>query len=126
MVLALDHLAVRTSDPERLRDFYVRVLGAAVVELDRGRIGVRLGNAQLHLHGPDSTPEPLPAKTAPPGSFDACFVWPDTAEAALAHLRGAGVEPERGPVPRTGAAGAGTSVYFRDPDGNLLELLSYA
>jgi catechol 2,3-dioxygenase-like lactoylglutathione lyase family enzyme len=124
--LDLDHLAVRTSDPEQLRDFYIRVLGAATVELDRGRIGLRLGNVQLHVHGPKSTPEPLPAKMPPPGSFDACFVWPGSADAALDHLRAHGLEPETAPVPRRGAAGNGTSVYFRDPDGNLLELITYA
>ena len=55
-------------------------------------------------------------------------VWqvPDAeVEAAVAHLRAHGVEPELGPVPRTGGAGDGTSVYFRDPDGTLLELIAY-
>jgi catechol 2,3-dioxygenase-like lactoylglutathione lyase family enzyme len=37
-----------------------------------------------------------------------------------------GVEPEQGPVPRNGAGGPGFSVYFRDPDGSLLEFISYA
>jgi catechol 2,3-dioxygenase-like lactoylglutathione lyase family enzyme len=124
--LELDHVAVRTSDPLLIRDFYVRVLDAEVVELDRGRVGVRFGGWQLNLHGPESTPEPLPERVPAPGGLDLCLVWSDAPESAAAHLRSRGVEPERGPVPRRGARGDGRSVYFRDPDGNLLELLSYA
>ena len=60
-----------------------------------------------------------------PGSSDLCFVWPGTTEEALAHLERLGVAVEQGPVPRNGARGPGSSVYFRDPDGSLLELISY-
>jgi catechol 2,3-dioxygenase-like lactoylglutathione lyase family enzyme len=97
-----------------------------VLELDAGRKALRLGGQQLNLHGPGSTPHPKAARPAEPGGFDACFVWDGTAEAAAEHLRARGVEPELGPVPRTGARGPGMSVYFRDPDGSLLELISYA
>ena len=126
MKLDLDHFVIRVSDPERARGFYVGVLGAVPVELDRGRVGLRFGERQLNLHGPGSTPDPVAATPAGPGSFDLCFVWPGTPEEAIAHLHSFAVEPELGPVPRVGARGPGTSVYFRDPDGNLLELLSYA
>jgi pyridoxamine 5'-phosphate oxidase len=124
-MLVLDHVVLRVSDLERACAFYEKVLGARVVSLDRGRMALRFGVQQLNLHGPDSTPEPVPANPPAPGGFDACFVWPGTAEEAAAHLRSRGVEPEVGPVPRTGARGPATSVYFRDPDGNLLELMSY-
>ena len=60
-----------------------------------------------------------------PGNSDLCFRWPGTAEEAAAHLAAHGVEVEEGPVERQGAAGRGLSVYFRDPDGSLLELISY-
>jgi catechol 2,3-dioxygenase-like lactoylglutathione lyase family enzyme len=52
-------------------------------------------------------------------------VWPGPIGGAVAHLRDRGVEMEEGPVPRSGARGPATSVYFRDPDGALLELMSY-
>ena len=61
-----------------------------------------------------------------PGNSDLCLVWPGPVAEALEHLRRHGVEVEEGPVPRRGARGEGTSVYFRDPDGSLLELISYA
>jgi catechol 2,3-dioxygenase-like lactoylglutathione lyase family enzyme len=61
-----------------------------------------------------------------PGNSDLCFAWPGRIEEAVEHLRRRGVEVEEGPVPRRGARGDGTSVYFRDPDGSLLELIAYA
>jgi catechol 2,3-dioxygenase-like lactoylglutathione lyase family enzyme len=61
-----------------------------------------------------------------PGNADLCFEWPGTASDAVDHLLARGVAVEVGPVERTGARGGGTSVYFRDPDGALLELISYS
>lgn len=124
-VLDLDHVVLRVADLERTVGFYVTVLGAERVELNWGRVGLRFGERQINLHGPDSTPHPLPARIPAPGSGDLCFRWSGTAQEAAAHLRAHGVEPETGPVPRTGARGPATSVYFRDPDGNSLELLAY-
>jgi catechol 2,3-dioxygenase-like lactoylglutathione lyase family enzyme len=60
-----------------------------------------------------------------PGGSDLCLVWPGPIEAAIERLRAHGVEVEEGPVERDGARGLGVSVYFRDPDGSLLELISY-
>jgi catechol 2,3-dioxygenase-like lactoylglutathione lyase family enzyme len=54
-----------------------------------------------------------------------CFVWPGTVESAIVHLTNRGVQVTEGPVPRSGAQGPGTSVYYRDPDGRLVELISY-
>lgn len=125
MRLPLDHVVLRVSDLDRACEFYQRVLGAEPLELDYGRRGLRLGAQQLNLHGPESTPHPVAANPAQPGGFDACFVWPGPIEEAIAHLERCGVEVELGPVPRTGARGPAVSVYFRDPDGSLLELMSY-
>jgi catechol 2,3-dioxygenase-like lactoylglutathione lyase family enzyme len=61
----------------------------------------------------------------PPGGSDLCFEWDGPIDGALAHLKRHGVTIELGPVATHGARGAGTSVYFRDPDGSLLELISY-
>lgn len=59
------------------------------------------------------------------GSSDLCFITPDSIVSVIDHLRKCGVLIEDGPVPRTGALGPITSVYLRDPDGNLIEISTY-
>lgn len=60
-----------------------------------------------------------------PGNSDVCFEWKGPIADAVAHLAAHGVAVERGPMERFGAKGRGTSVYFRDPDGSLMEFISY-
>jgi catechol 2,3-dioxygenase-like lactoylglutathione lyase family enzyme len=79
----------------------------------------------LNVHGPGATPQPRAADPVRPGNSDLCLVWDGTPLEALRHLAQQGVEVELGPVERRGARGTGTSVYFRDPDGSLLELIAY-
>jgi pyridoxamine 5'-phosphate oxidase len=124
--IPLDHVVFRVSDLDRAADFYARVLGAETLQLEHGRLGLRFAAQQLNVHGPGSTPHPVAGNPMQPGGFDACFVWPGPIEEAIAHLERCGVAVELGPVPRTGARGEAESVYFRDPDGSLLELMSYA
>ena len=85
----------------------------------------RFGEQQLNVHGPGLKPKPVARLPVQPGGSDLCFVWPGAIEGAIDHLRARGVEVELGPVRRRGARGEGTSIYFRDPDGSLLELISY-
>lgn len=114
------------SDPARSDAFYRDVLGAEVLELPRGRHAYRFGDQQLNVHMPGSAPEPVARVRIQPGNSDLCFAWDGPIATAIAHLRAHGVALELGPAGRTGAQGDGTSVYFRDPDGSLLELISYA
>jgi len=123
--MRLDHAVIAVSDPARSDAFYREVLGAEVRDLPRGRKAYRFGDQQLNVHLPGSTPEPVARTRITPGNSDLCFVWEGPIDGAVAHLRERGVAVELGPVPRTGAHGDGTSVYFRDPDGSLLELISY-
>jgi len=125
-VTGLDHVVIAVSDWERSNAFYRDVLGADIVELDRGRYAYRLPDArQLNVHGPGAAPTPRAADPVRPGNSDLCFTWSGGVDAAVEHLRSHGIEPELGPSSRTGARGRGTSVYFRDPDGSLLELIVY-
>jgi catechol 2,3-dioxygenase-like lactoylglutathione lyase family enzyme len=116
---------IAVTDWERSNRFYTEVLGAELVELTYGRWAYRLGEQQLNVHGPGSEPHPRAADPVRPGNSDLCFRWDGPIDGAVAHLQEHGVEVELGPVERIGAAGTGTSVYFRDPDGSLLELISY-
>jgi catechol 2,3-dioxygenase-like lactoylglutathione lyase family enzyme len=122
--LRLDHCVIHVSDWEASNPFYRDVLGAEIVALGE-RYAYRFGDQQLNLHGPGVEPHPVARIPVAPGNSDLCFVWDGPIEEAVAHLERHGVEVELGPVPRSGARGEGTSVYFRDPDGSLLELISY-
>ncbi len=124
--IRLDHCVIAVSDWEHSNAFYRDVVGAELIELEFGRYAYRLGQQQLNVHGPGSTPFPRARRPVEPGNSDLCFVWDGRIEAAMEHLCGLGVAIEEGPVPRPGAGGEGTSVYFRDPDGSLLELISYS
>ncbi|MDP9437959.1 MAG: VOC family protein [Actinomycetota bacterium] len=121
----LDHCVVHVSDWERSNAFYRDVLGAELVRAGAGW-SYRFGAQQLNVHGPGVDAAPVARVPVPPGGSDLCFVWPGGISDAEQHLRRCGVEVEMGPVERRGAKGSGTSVYFRDPDGSLLEFISYA
>jgi catechol 2,3-dioxygenase-like lactoylglutathione lyase family enzyme len=124
MRVVLDHVVIAISDWDRSNAFYRDVLGAEIVP--RGRtFAYRFGDQQLNVHGPGGDPYPVAKKPVQPGNSDLCFAWPGPIADAVAHLRGHGIEIEEGPVERPGVRGAGSSVYFRDPDGTLLEFISY-
>ena len=122
--VAFDHCVLHVSDWGRSNAFYRDVLGAELVPVGT-RWAYRFGGEQLNLHGPGVEATPVARVPVPPGGSDLCFEWPGPIEEAVEHLRCRGVEVELGPVGRFGARGAGTSVYFRDPDGSLLEFISY-
>jgi catechol 2,3-dioxygenase-like lactoylglutathione lyase family enzyme len=124
-VIAFDHCVVAVSDWERSNAFYRDVLGAEVIERGAG-YAYRFGDQQLNLHGPGVRGEPVARDPVRPGNSDLCFRWDGSIDDAIAHLEQRGVIIELGPVERAGARGDGTSVYFRDPDGSLLELIAYA
>ena len=54
-----------------------------------------------------------------------CFQWDGPIADAIVHLGRWRVPIDAGPIERFGAKGSGTRVYFRDPDGSLLEFISY-
>ncbi|MCB1472406.1 MAG: VOC family protein [Rhodobiaceae bacterium] len=120
-----DHCVVHVSDWDICNAFYRDVLGAEIVAVPGGKWAYRFGNAQLNLHGPDGIGHPRAKAPVMPGNSDLCFTWDGPIGDAVAHLQRCNVEIELGPVTRFGRSGEGTSVYFRDPDGSLLEFISY-
>jgi catechol 2,3-dioxygenase-like lactoylglutathione lyase family enzyme len=120
----LDHCVIHVSDWEISNTFYRDVLGAELVPRESGW-SYRFGDEQLNLHGPGVSPAPVAKLPVQPGNSDLCFEWPGPIDEAREHLERIGVEVEMGPVERFGARSTGTSVYFRDPDGSLLEFISY-
>ena len=123
--MRLDHVVIAVSDFERSNTFYREVLGVEIVMID-GRVAYRVGEQQLNVHGPGVRPAMVARIPVAPGSADLCFEWDGSIDAAVEHLRAHGISVDAGPMARGGAKGRGTSVYFRDPDGSLLELITYA
>jgi catechol 2,3-dioxygenase-like lactoylglutathione lyase family enzyme len=123
-ITGLDHLVLTVADVDRTIDFYQRVLGMRPVTFGAGRHALEFGPSKINLHqaGHEFTPH---AAQPTPGSADLCLVTATPLEHVVAHLRRQQLAVEEGPVPRTGARGPMTSVYFRDPDGNLIEIASY-
>lgn len=124
-IVELDHCVIHVSDWERSNAFYHDVIGAEIIVIGNG-FSYRIGRAQLNCHGPGVDGTPVARLPVPPGGSDLCFVWPGPITEAITHLERQKVAIELGPVQRFGRGGHGTSVYFRDPDGSLLEFISYA
>jgi catechol 2,3-dioxygenase-like lactoylglutathione lyase family enzyme len=122
--VSFDHCVIHVSDWERANAFYRDVLGAELVARPVGWV-YRFGPTQLNVHGPGLDPMPVARLPVQPGNSDLCFEWHGPIKTALAHLADRKVPVELGPVERSGAKGVGESVYFRDPDGTLLEFISY-
>ena len=123
----LDHSVIAVSDWDRSNAFYRDIVGAEILDVGGGRFAYRVGSTQLNVHGPGVDVGSLVARLpVQPGNSDLCFVWAGPIEDAIAQLERRGVDVESGPIDTFGAGGRGVSVYFRDPDGSLLEFISYA
>jgi catechol 2,3-dioxygenase-like lactoylglutathione lyase family enzyme len=121
MIDRLDHFVLTVADIDVTIAFYVRVLGMRDVTFGAGRRALTFGSQKINLHllGREFSPH---AKRPAPGSADVCFITAVPLDAAMAHVKDHGVTIEEGPVDRTGAVGPLRSFYFRDPDGNLIEV----
>jgi catechol 2,3-dioxygenase-like lactoylglutathione lyase family enzyme len=121
----LDHLVLTVEDLEATLEFYTRVMGMSVRAFEGGRLALRFGSQKINLHEAGREFEPH-ARRPLPGSADLCFATEASPEDWLEHLAASGVEVVEGPVCRPGALGPMTSIYFQDPDGNLIEVASYS
>lgn len=117
----LDHLVLTVADIPATLAFYTDVLGMRAVTFGDGRHALAFGAQKINLHRAGHEFEPKAARPTP-GSGDLCLIADGPLEDVVAHLERAGVAIEEGPVGRTGATGPIQSVYFRDPDGNLVEV----
>ncbi|MEZ5386349.1 MAG: VOC family protein [Prosthecobacter sp.] len=121
MKLELDHLVLTVRDLDATVTFYTQVLGMSHEVFGSGRHALKFGRQKINLH-PVSAPLTPHAANPCSGSADLCFLSSTPLKDVIQELQFHGVEIEAGPVDRTGAQGPIRSVYFRDPDGNLLEV----
>ena len=118
----LDHLVLTVVDIESTCAFYRRVMGMDVVAFGKGeRVALAFGAQKINLHAAGREFEPKADKPTP-GSADLCFITGVPLADVVAHLNAEAVPIIEGPVRRTGATGPILSVYFRDPDRNLIEI----
>lgn len=120
----LDHLVLTVQDIQATCDFYSRVLGMQVITFGEDRKALQFGNQKINLHQKGKEFDPK-AQHPVPGSADLCFITLVPLEQVITHLQSCHISLISGPVKRTGATRPILSVYFRDPDGNLLEVANY-
>ncbi|MDP3702688.1 MAG: VOC family protein [Hylemonella sp.] len=118
---SLDHLVLTVADVAATCTFYQRVLGMEVITFGAGRKALAFGAQKINLHQAGREFEPK-AQRPTPGSADLCFLTSIPLPQVQSHLAACGVTINEGPVQRTGAQGPILSVYFRDPDLNLIEV----
>lgn len=121
---ALDHLVLTVADVDATCAYYERVLGMQTIIFGAGRKALTFGMQKINLHQYRHELEPK-AERPTPGSGDLCLITSIPLAAVIEHLHACNVAILEGPVPRTGARGPIMSVYFRDPDLNLIEVSNY-
>ena len=120
----IDHIVLTVFDLERTIDFYSRVLGMEPVTFAGGRRGLAFGRQKFNLHQAGREFEPKALNPAP-GAIDLCLITETPLAEVMGELEAHGIAIIQGPVDKTGAMGPIKSVYFRDPDGNLIEVSRY-
>ena len=124
MIDRIDHLVLTVRDVDATCEFYWRALGMTVVTFAGGRKALQFGAQKFNLHPSGGEFEPKAAYPTP-RSIDMCLISAARLADVIAHLARCGVAIIEGPVTRTGAQGPIRSVYFRDPDMNLIEVSTY-
>ncbi|WP_100074675.1 VOC family protein [Chryseobacterium camelliae] len=124
IIQAIDHLVLTVEDIDVTINFYTSILGFNAVTFGDNRKALVFGNQKINLHQKGKEIEPK-AEHPTPGSADLCFIAETKVEEVLQELKEKNVTVIEGIVDRTGASGKIRSIYFRDPDLNLIEVSNY-
>lgn len=120
----IDHFVLTVASIDATCDFYQRVLGFERDSQPGKPTSLRFGHQKINVHQADRTFDPKALRPTP-GAADFCLITDEPVAQIVEHLGRHGIAIEVGPIARTGATGPMTSVYFRDPDGNLIEIGQY-
>jgi catechol 2,3-dioxygenase-like lactoylglutathione lyase family enzyme len=121
----IDHVVLNCRDVEATVAWYQRVLGMTREEFGKDRhTALKFGRQKFNVR-PTGAADWWSVKNDGPGALDLCFITSQSPDAVIEHLKACGIAIARGPSQQTGALGLMTSVYFYDPDGNLVEVASY-
>ncbi len=121
VVTKLDHIVLTVKDIQTTVSFYTTVLGMKLERFGRDRVGLSYGTGKINLHEFGSEFKPKAWKPTP-GSSDLCFIVSTPLNEIKTHVESIGITIIKGPVMRTGTKGPIESLYFRDPDQNLIEV----
>jgi catechol 2,3-dioxygenase-like lactoylglutathione lyase family enzyme len=121
MITGIDHLVLTVRDPQASVAFYARALGLEPIHFGAGRLALRVGDQKINLQ----TLGQEVRNHACIGSGDLCLLTNAALPDVVARLTAQGIAIVEGPVQKSGARGPITSVYFNDPDGNLIEISRY-
>ena len=124
MISSLDHLVLTVKNIDITVQFYTEILGMKKEVFSDGRVALTFGVQKINLHAQGKEFEPK-AFSPTPGSADICFITNLPIQVAFDTILSNGIDVIEGIVTRTWAIGPIRSIYFRDPDGNLIELSSY-
>ncbi len=125
MISGLDHFDLTVASVEETCAFYQRLLGFERIDIAGRPTALAFGGQKINVHEAGREFEPKAGRPTP-GSGDFCLITDRPLDELCSVLAANGVAVELGPVARIGAKGPMTSVYFRDPDGNLVEVATYA
>ena len=120
----IDHIVLTVKNIDDTASFYCSIMGMKKEIFGDNRVALKFGNQKINLHQLGNEFEPK-AQSVSSGSADLCFIIKTPVDDAIKHLIASGVPVIEGPVNRTGATGKIISAYFRDPDGNLIEVSNY-
>lgn len=120
----IDHIVLTVVDIDKTIEFYTHILGFQVITFGANRKALTFGNQKINLHQKGNEFEPK-AEHPTSGSADLCFIATTDIHEVFEELKQKDIEIIEGIVERTGAMGKIRSIYFRDPDMNLIEISNY-
>ena len=120
-IISIDHIVITVNNIANTVKFYESILGMVKETYDEDRVALKFGNQKINLHEYGKEFEPKASQPVP-GSEDLCFITDTKLEVAMDYVKSKEIKIIEGPVTRTGATGTIVSFYFRDPDGNLIEV----